>query len=164
MKKVWIKGSLGWLRTHPWVFKKHVKRIDPDLTGGEFCAVHHEKGAFLGSAIFNPRANITLRFYSRREEPLEYPLIKSHIERALNYRKNYLAGEDSFRVVFSESDSLPGLVVDKYKNGLVFQIHSLGLERRRKDIIDEVQPNEHALYRNCNAACTGSMLQCSGRL
>ncbi len=138
MKKVWVKGSVGWHKIHPWIYRKNVKRIDPDLEGGEYCAVYHEKGGFIGSAIYNPKTNIALRFYSRKEEPLEYQTIKLSIERALFYRKRYLPDEDSFRVVFGESDSLPGLVIDKYNKGIVFQIHSLGFERRRGDVIDAI--------------------------
>lgn len=136
MKRIWLKGPLGKLKTQPWVFKRQVKRVDSDLRAGEFCAVFSEKGQFLGSAIFNSNANVILRFYSRKEEPLDYSLIKSLVERALNYRKTHIPDEDSFRVVFGESDNLPGLIVDKYERGIVFQIHSLGLEKRRKDVID----------------------------
>jgi 23S rRNA (cytosine1962-C5)-methyltransferase len=136
MKRVWVKGSQGWLRFFPWVFKKHFRRAEPDVEAGDYCAVYHEKAGLMGSAIYNPNSNIVLRFYSREEEPLDYSVLKRLIERAWSFRKSHMGDEKAYRVVFGESDSLPGLVVDKYDDGVVFQIHCLGMERRRHDIVN----------------------------
>ncbi len=133
MEKVKVKGK--YFLGHPWIYSKKVVETG-NARPGDSVLVYTTKGRFIGSAIFNPNSTLALRVYSRGHVEFDYPFIKERIYKALEYRKKIYPDADSFRVVFGESDYLPGLIVDKYNKGFVFQILSLGVERKKREIIN----------------------------
>ena len=138
MKRVVVKGPAG--RLHPWIYGKRI--VDPgDAEPGDAVAVYNTRGRFLGSFLYNPRSVLALRRYSLKEEPLDYLTLKERLYRALEYREFLFrrTRETAYRWVHSEADSLPGLVVDRYETGVVFQINSLGMERRRADLLKALE-------------------------
>ncbi len=125
---------------HPWIYSKRV--ADPgDAQPGDDVLVYNTRGEFIGSYLYNPNSILTLRRYSRRQEPLDFIAIKDRLYRAYELRKYLFRGtsETSYRVVFGESDALPGLIVDKYDKGLVFQITTLGMEKRREWVVKALE-------------------------
>ena len=138
MKRVVVKGRPGQL--HPWIYSKRI--VDAgDAEPGDAVAVYNTRGQFLGSYLFNPRSVLALRRYSLKEEPLDYLAIKERLFRALEYRQFLFrrTRETAYRWVHSEADGLPGLVVDRYERGVVFQINALGMERRRGDLLKALE-------------------------
>ena len=135
MERAIIKGNPIQMANHPWVYSGNV--LSCSAPKGSCVEVYTRKGVFLGSAIYNPDSNIALRFYSREREELNYLLIKEKIMLADKKRKKYFS-KPYYRVVFSESDGLPGLIVDRYGEGFVFQINSYGMEIRREDIVKAI--------------------------
>jgi len=133
MEKVKVKGK--YFFSHPWIYSKKIVETG-DARPGDSVLVYTTKGKFVGSAIFNPNSTLALRVYSRGHVEFDYPFIKERIYKALEYRKSVYPKANSFRVVFGESDYLPGLIIDKYGHGLVFQILSLGVERKKKELIN----------------------------
>lgn len=119
---------------HPWVFRSDILEAT-EVNSGDVVPVYQPKGKFLGQAFYNPRSQISLRFISRRQEPIDrffwYHRIKKSIEGRIPYGK----GQDAYRVIYGESDLLPSLIVDKYKDVLVFQTLSLGMERFKEIIL-----------------------------
>lgn len=137
MQRVVVKGSLTEGLAHPWIFKKRI--VDAgEAKPGDAVLVYNTKGQFLGSAIYNPNSKIALRFYSKEKAELDYFLIKERILKANEERQNLYPDERAYRLVFGESDGIPGLVIDRYDTGYVIQILSLGIEKRRRDVVESL--------------------------
>lgn len=138
MKRVIAKVSPSSL--HPWIYKKRVVDINA-AQPGEDVLVYNTSGQFIGSYIFNPNSVLALRRYSYRPESLDYLALKERIYKAYETRRFLFRGtrETSYRVVFGESDMLPGLIVDKYENGLVFQITTLSMEKKKNEIVKALE-------------------------
>ncbi len=136
MKRVRVKGPVTRYARHPWIFSGNILSTG-EAEKGDNVLVFNRRGQFIGSALYNPDSDIVLRFYSRKKEPLGYAEIK---ERIFNAREKRLKikgfEEEAYRMVFGESDNLPGLIVDKYKNGFVIQFSSYGMYRRKKHVVD----------------------------
>ncbi len=102
---------------------------------GELVRVY-DRGKFIGSGMFNPRSLIVVRLYSDKEEELNEELITKRIEAAYRYRKRKLPQEDDFRLVYGESDYLPGLVIDKYGSHFAVQVYAAGFDRRLEMVVN----------------------------
>jgi 23S rRNA (cytosine1962-C5)-methyltransferase len=119
------------LSGHPWVFASEVDRVEGPAEDGGTVEIFSAKGEFLGNAIFNRRSQIVARRYSRDRTPLDARWISPRLDDALCYR-HCLAGGTAVtaqRLVWSESDQLPGLIVDRYGDVLVLQTLTLALAR-----------------------------------
>jgi 23S rRNA (cytosine1962-C5)-methyltransferase len=119
---------------HAWVFSNEVTETEGNAGPGDTVQVFDRK-RMLGSGIYNPHSLIRVRLYSEQNEELDAALIQRRIETALAYRKASLPGENDFRLMFSESDRMPGLVIDKYGNHFVVQTYSLGLDMRHELVV-----------------------------
>jgi 23S rRNA (cytosine1962-C5)-methyltransferase len=91
----------------------------------------HE-GQFLGLALFHAETDIALRVISRHDEIIDASFFARRFQGLLDYRLRHLPSyTDAYRVAFGEADGLPGMVVDRYADHWVFQIHTLGMESLR---------------------------------
>jgi 23S rRNA (cytosine1962-C5)-methyltransferase len=124
------------LTGHPWVFASEVEKIAGDATDGETVAIVSPQGEFLGSAIYNARSQIVARRYAREDVALDEALLSARLDQALAYRRELDPQAEAQRLVWSESDRLPGLIVDHYADVLVVQTLTLALSRREKIIAD----------------------------
>ncbi len=122
---------------HCWVFSNEVDVSRTPLSGiepGAAVRVLDNRERFLGHALFNPHALICARVMSRaEEEPIGPGLLARRLRAALALRERYVGGAH-YRLVYGESDDLPGLVVDRYGDVLVGQIATLAMEMRRGEI------------------------------
>ena len=125
-------------RGHPWVFSNEVAIERSPLTGfeaGECVNVATHSGKVLGTAYVNPHSLICARLVSAAaDRPLDAGLLGERIARALALRET-LGWLPDCRLVYGESDGLPGLVVDGFDNVLVVQIGTAGMERVRDDVV-----------------------------
>ncbi|MGH8149659.1 MAG: class I SAM-dependent rRNA methyltransferase [Steroidobacteraceae bacterium] len=116
---------------HPWVFSNEVDTDRTPLTAlaaGSIAAVESDRGRFLGYAYVNPHALICARIVSREARfPVDVSLLEHRLEVALALRRA-LSPEPYYRLVFGESDGLPGLVLDRFDDLLVGQIATAGME------------------------------------
>jgi 23S rRNA G2069 N7-methylase RlmK/C1962 C5-methylase RlmI len=114
---------------HPWVFSNEIADDVSKLVPGAMVDVMDAKGKFLGRGYANPRSLIAIRILSRRrKEDLDHVVFyEDRLRRALSLREAVYPGRQSMRVVFGESDGLPGLVVDRYGDVLSVQITTLGM-------------------------------------
>ncbi len=115
---------------HPWIYASEIEREEGTCEPGEIIDVISCKGTFLGRALYNPQSQITLRMITTNDEPVDEAFFRRRIEDAWAYRK-LLCDPMSCRVIFSESDFLPGLVVDKFADVLSVQTLSLAMDRRK---------------------------------
>jgi 23S rRNA (cytosine1962-C5)-methyltransferase len=122
---------------HCWVFSNEVDTARTPLSAiepGAAVRVLDSRERFLGFALFNPHALICARVMSRAEdEPIGPELFVRRLRSALALRERYVGGVH-YRLVYGESDDLPGLVVDRYGDVLVGQIATLAMEKRRGEI------------------------------
>jgi 23S rRNA (cytosine1962-C5)-methyltransferase len=97
---------------------------------GSLVTVKTRDGRTVGKGFYNARSMITVRIVVwGHAAPVDADLIYHRIQSAVEWRRMTAAGRDAFRVVFSEADGLPGLVVDKYGPMLVMEVTSLGMTR-----------------------------------
>lgn len=123
------------LQGHPWVFASEVDRIEGRAEDGETVEVRSPKGNFLGSAIYNSRSQIVARCYAAQATALDAGLLGERLDAALAYRRT-LSPAPARRLVWSESDRLPGLIVDQYGDVLVLQTLTLAMARREKLLVE----------------------------
>jgi 23S rRNA (cytosine1962-C5)-methyltransferase len=123
----------------PWVYANEVMRIDGKDVNGSICNVYSFDMKYIGSGIINHLSKILVRILSYKEFVFDYDFIFNRIQAANDLRVS-LGYKNNYRVVFSESDSLSGLIIDKFDKGLVIQISSLGMELK-KDLIVEALVN-----------------------
>jgi len=102
--------------------------------------VHDERGKFLGTALYSSASQIALRLISREAVPDFLPLLRDRIRQAIAYRERVVHNTDAFRVVFSEGDFLPGLIVDRYGEVLSLQVltQAMDSESARKTMLSEL--------------------------
>jgi 23S rRNA (cytosine1962-C5)-methyltransferase len=116
---------------HPWVFSNEVDTDRTPLAGfqsGDLATVESDRGRFIGYAYVNPHALICARIVSRdMRRPIDESLLAHRLEVALQLRRR-LTPEPYHRVVYGESDGMPGLVLDRYADLIVGQIATAGME------------------------------------
>ena len=117
------------LTGHPWVFASEVGRIDGKPVDGGTVDLRSLKGEFLGSAIYNSRSQIVARRYSTEDLPLDAALLAARLDAAPAHRGEVSPGT-ARRLVWSESDQLPGLIVDRYDDVIVLQSLTLAMAQR----------------------------------
>ncbi len=123
---------------HHWIFSGAVDRL-PDFEDGSLLPVRDAKGGFLGYGYFNRRSSIVGRMLSFDETPPETALA-DNIRRAVALRAQMLGDTtDACRLINSEGDGIPGLIVDRYGPVLVLQVSTLGIERLKPAILDHLR-------------------------
>ena len=126
---------------HPWIYGTEVKEFDGNIKNGDIVKVKTVKDKFLGSAFYNAESKITLRMISfNANDTFDENFWKRRCEYAVDYRLQVMKKEDydCMRIVFGEADQLPGLTVDRFGSVLSVQILSLGIELRKKVILDNL--------------------------
>jgi 23S rRNA (cytosine1962-C5)-methyltransferase len=119
---------------HPWVFASEVERLEGAAADGETVELRSVRGEMLGSAIYNSRSQIVARRYARNLVPLDERLLGLRLDDALACRGPLPVRGASRRLVWSESDQLPGLIVDRYDDVLVLQSLTAAMARREEII------------------------------
>jgi 23S rRNA (cytosine1962-C5)-methyltransferase len=124
------------LAGHPWVYANEVSRIEGKDTQGSIAKVNNFEGRFIGYGFINHASKIIVRIISRDDTPIDDNFFYQRIKASNDYRVG-LGYDNNYRVVFGESDMLPGLIVDKFGEYLSIQVLSLGMEVR-KDLIVKI--------------------------
>ncbi|TAE90548.1 MAG: class I SAM-dependent rRNA methyltransferase [Verrucomicrobia bacterium] len=119
---------------HDWVYATEVKKSFGDPQPGDVITLKDFRDRPLGTAIYNPQSQIIARRFSRRRQDLDAEFFTRRIRQALEYRQRLPLDEQLCRVVWSESDGIPGLIVDRYGDHLVVQTLTLAMDQR-KDLI-----------------------------
>ena len=120
---------------HPWVFSNEIDKLPDNLTPGQTAQVYDSRGYIVGSGFYNPKSLIAVRLYSRSALELDLELMVTKISAAARLRQSLYPGSSDYRLLYGESDGLPGLLVDRYGDQLVMEIMSLGMDIRRDLIV-----------------------------
>ena len=115
---------------HPWIFSNEVESWLGDVADGGLVDVSDHRGAFLGRAYVNRHSLICARLLTRGRDEIDAAFFVKRLERARRLRDSAYPGERAVRLVYGESDQLPGLVVDRYGDYLSVQVLTLGMEQR----------------------------------
>lgn len=120
---------------HPWVFSNEVLSIEGKIESGELCDVYSYDGSFIGRGFLNTASKIIVRMLSFEKIEISEEFFLKRIHLANEFRK-HLGLYHNYRVVFSEADMLPGLIVDKYGDYLSVQFLSLGMDKNKQMIMN----------------------------
>ena len=125
-------GTHRCLLGHPWIFDSELEaqRGSPPPPGA-IVDVVDGKRRFIGRGYFNPNSRIRVRLLSRQPEAIDEAFFRRRLEAAIALRRRLFGDEKALRLVFSESDFLPGLIVDRYEDHLSVQILTLGIDVHR---------------------------------
>ena len=119
----------------PWVFSNEINHFDGEIESGKVCEVLTSNLEFVGYGFFNSSSKIMVRLLSLdKNDVIDKKFFEDRIKYAIEHRKNL--GFSATRLVFSEADNLPGLIVDKYGDYLSVQFMSLGMDMIKSDIVD----------------------------
>lgn len=117
-----------------WVYQNEL--ISPtDVADGEIVDVLSHNGEFLGRGYINQQSKITVRILTFEQRTIDQEFFTARLRQALAKRQNIIQTSDAYRVVHSEADFLPGLIVDWYNGYAAIQINTLGMERFRAQIL-----------------------------
>jgi 23S rRNA (cytosine1962-C5)-methyltransferase len=119
---------------HPWIFSNEVEHWQGHVADGGLVDVTDYRGAFLGRAYVNRHSLITARLLTRGRDEVDTAFFVKRLERAKRLRDAVYPGEHAVRLVYGESDQLPGLVVDRYGDWLAVQVLTLGMEQRLAEL------------------------------
>lgn len=145
------KYEQRFLYGHDWIFSNEIEPEFKHLVPGELCDVLNSNGYWVSRGYINPNSLVTFRSLTRKDEEIDESFYRTRILQALTLREKTIQSSDSYRVIYSESDGLPGLLVDKYNDVLSVQINSAGLERVKDVIIqllDEILQPKAIVLRN----------------
>jgi len=135
------------LQGHPWVFTNEVEAPLAAEFDGEVVECRDRTGRFIGTGIHNSRSQIVWRRLSRDRVTLDADYLRGALTRAIARR----APEAARRLVWSESDDLPGVVVDQFDDAVVVQLQTLAMERRAGligDLLAELLRPAEVIFRN----------------
>ncbi len=124
---------------HPWLYSEAILRVDGALEPGDEVRVLDDLGRVIGRGFANPRSQLRVRMASRHDVPLDDAWIAARLgeARALRERQGLPSAEtDAYRLVNSEGDSLPGLIVDVYGDAACVQFTAFAMKRREDAIYD----------------------------
>src|SRR5208337_2342938 len=153
MEKVFLKRTSRVLAGHLWIFSNELASSPRGHEPGSIVEVYDSKEAFMGIGYINPNSLIAVRLLTRQREEINAGFFRKRIADALSYRKRFLPEGDSGRLVYSEGDFLPGLIVDRYAGCLVVQLLTAGMERQRNlllGLLDEMLSPEMIVLKNDN--------------
>jgi len=113
---------------HVWVYRSDVNSAD-GIPPGSIVVVHDDRSRFLGTALYSSTSQIAVRLISR--DPVDdFPaLLKQRLAAAIAYREQVVSNTDAYRIVFSEADLLPGLIVDRYNDVVSFQVLTQAMDQ-----------------------------------
>jgi 23S rRNA (cytosine1962-C5)-methyltransferase len=122
---------------HPWVYANAVARVEGEAGLGAVVSLLDHDGRFIGRGIYNSRSQIPVRLLTRSEEPIDGDFFLRRLRSAQAVRAALALPSDgttAYRLVNSEGDGLPGLVVDVFADAAVFQTSTLGMALWRDEI------------------------------
>ncbi len=129
------------LQRHPWIYKGAIESMTGEPQAGETVKIVSHQGEFLGWGAYSPSSQIAVRMWSfDPQDEIGGDFFHRRLNRAFNLRKEMfpMGEQNACRLVYAESDGLPGFIADRYGNFLVVQILTTGAEKWREALIHEL--------------------------
>ena len=140
MAGIVVKPRARIFHGHDWVFTSEVLKVFGKPCDGDVISLKDGQDHLIGSAIYNSKSQIVARRFSRRKQNLDLDFFQRRIEQAAEYRARRGIDPELCRIVWSESDGLPGVIIDRYGEYFVLQTLTLAMDTR-KDLIVEAMKN-----------------------
>jgi 23S rRNA (cytosine1962-C5)-methyltransferase len=142
--KVAPRGAARLKDGHVWVYRSDIVSAD-DVAPGSLIRVTDHRGKLLGTALYSSSSQIAIRMISHDPVPDFPALLRQRIADAIAYREPLVHNTEAYRVVFSEADFLPGLIVDRYGDILSLQIltQAMDADAVRRAILDGLTSRLH---------------------
>ena len=137
--KVSRKGANRLNDGHVWVYRSDIVTAD-GIAPGSAVGVTDERGKFLGTALYSGASQIAIRMLSKEAIRDLDGLLRKRLQEAISYRERVVRDTDAYRIVFSEADFLPGLIVDRYNDLLSLQVltQAMDTEAVRQVVVSEL--------------------------
>ncbi|MEW6109324.1 MAG: class I SAM-dependent rRNA methyltransferase [Nitrospirota bacterium] len=135
MQKVHLIRTKRLLGGHLWVFSNELHENPKQFSAGSLVEVHDMKNIFLGIGYINPHSLISVRLLTREKDTIDREFFRKKINEALKLRERLQGKRHALRIIFSEGDYLPGLIVDRYGDCIVLQFLTYGIEMFKETII-----------------------------
>jgi 23S rRNA (cytosine1962-C5)-methyltransferase len=139
MAGIVVKPRARILHGHDWVFSSEVLKIFGNPADGDVISLKDGKDRLIGSAIYNSKSQIVARRFSRRRQDLDLDFFQRRIAQASEYRDRRNVDPKLRRVVWSESDGLPGVIIDRYGDHFVLQTLTLAMDIRKDLIVQAIE-------------------------
>ncbi|PYJ75309.1 MAG: rRNA large subunit methyltransferase I [Verrucomicrobia bacterium] len=133
-----VKPRARILHGHDWVFSSEVLKIFGNPADGDVISLRDGRDHLIGSAIYNSKSQIVARRFSRRKQDLDLDFFTRRIAQAAEYRARRHVDPKLCRIVWSESDGLPGVIVDRYGEHFVLQTVTLAMDMRKELITQAI--------------------------
>ncbi len=129
------------LQRHPWLFSGAIETVKGKPANGDIVRLLNDKGDFMAYGFYNDQSRVALRLLEWDQNvAIDEDWFRKKVALAVSSRSNILGDKnDTCRLIFSEADYLPGLIVDKYADYLAVQVLTAGIEKMLPVIIDELQ-------------------------
>src|SRR5690242_21904190 len=123
---------------HLWIFSGALQQPPHWIEPGGLVDVKSSTGQFVARGYYNPHTDIAIRILTRDiDQAIDEDFLRHRIRNAVHLRKVFNTDQtNAYRLVNSEGDGLPGLIVDRFAEILVVQLHTAGMERLRQLLID----------------------------
>src|SRR5437867_5123733 len=138
MAGIVVKPRARILHGHDWVFSSEVLKVFGNPADGDVISLRDGKDHLIGSALYNSISQIVARRFSRRRQDLDLDFFKRRIARAAEYRARRGIDPQLCQVVWSESDGLPGVIIDRYGEHFVLQTLTLAMDMRKELITQAI--------------------------
>jgi 23S rRNA (cytosine1962-C5)-methyltransferase len=124
-------------RRHPWVYATAISHVTGEPVSGATVAVRAADGTWLAWAAYSPASSIRARAWSFDErDRIDAAWMRARVQTAVEARSTLAASGNALRLVFGESDRLPGLIVDRYGDQLVTQFQGAGVDAWREALVE----------------------------
>ncbi len=134
MAGIVVRPRAGILHGHDWVYGNEVLKVFGDPADGDVISIKDGRDKLLGTAIYNSKSKIVARRISRRRQDLDADFFRRRIAMAAEVRDRCGCRRDLRRVVWSESDGLPGIIADRYGDTIVLQTLTLAMDNHKAEI------------------------------
>jgi 23S rRNA (cytosine1962-C5)-methyltransferase len=119
---------------HLWIYRSDVRSAQAEP--GAIVRLVDERGSFQGRAFYSDKSQIAIRLLTREDRPVDRAFFADRLRRAAAYRDLVVENSQASRLVYSEADLLPSLIVDRYGDYLVVQTLSQGSERAKSLLVE----------------------------
>ena len=125
---------------HLWIYRSDVVAAD-EGTGGSIVVVRDQNRNLVGQAFFSDGSQIALRFLSQNDEPIDRDWWRKRILEAATRRAGITSATNAYRLVYSEGDLLPSIIIDRYDDIMVLQTLSQGSESIKPLLVELLTEN-----------------------
>jgi 23S rRNA (cytosine1962-C5)-methyltransferase len=139
MAGIIVKPRSRILHGHDWVYASDILKSFGNPENGGLVSIRDGRDRLLGTGMYNSQSQIVVRRFSRQRQELDLDFFQRRLAQAIEYRRRRKIGLEACRLVWSESDGLPGLIIDRYGPAFVLQTLTLAMDQRLPLIVEALK-------------------------